>query len=135
MRHKKLISTCLQEEMDNTDLLELFEILEGNTILIKADPDVQNILQNYVISANDFSLVTTRGNIAYKANNGTFEDWWLLLAQANDGIAAEHASVSPSSTKLNLDILSIRLRELDICAGLVQVFNARSSKDNAMVFK
>jgi hypothetical protein len=45
----------------------------------------------------------------------------------------QQASASPSSTKLILDILAIRLRDLDVCAGLVQVYNAKNFRDKVMV--
>ena len=62
--------------MDNNDSTELFETLEDNTILIKADQDLQTDLQNYVISAKGDTLAQMRGNLAYEANNRIFGKWW-----------------------------------------------------------
>ena len=103
--------------MENKDSTKLFETLEDKTILIKADPDLQTDLHNYVISAKGETLDQTRGNLAFKANNGTFKDWWVVLASASDAIENECAFNSLQSYTVNLaqlhHDLSITFTELE----------------------
>jgi len=63
------------------------------------------------------TLAQMRGNLAYKANNGIFGQWWVVLASASDVIANEYAYNSLQSCTVNLaqlhHDLSITFTELE----------------------
>ena len=112
---------------------ELSQAINDTHFCIESDPDSQETLQNYVMYSKGETLASSRGNLAYKSKKGTYDDWWSVLAPANDLIQSYYKSGSPQSCKLNLDLLCDKLRFLGVAAGLVTVYGARTDKDKSMV--